>query len=311
MANQAITSGSTSLGSSGLNSLLTLFMAQFRSQKRNVGTPLNYCNSSASNVVSSQGQTVTVPIYPTTQSSLLIDGQAVASDDNVGTSVSVTLNKHRYLKFSLTQMARMLDGDKTTSGLMLGRVFGLLNDIESDVMSVATTGFSTNVVGTYNTAITEAVLSSAHTKYKNQAPPSDVPPIGLISPGANAWGALEQLPAFRDFQVTGEKSFTTDANVFVNGLTRYGVRWVESQAMPVSGTSIDNLIFHPNAICTAFRAFDMPMAPGVAARSETIDGVTFQMVMTYNGDRLQDEMTLHALYGFSVGREIWGVQLKS
>ncbi len=286
-------------------------MAQFRSQKRNVGSPITYCNSDASGVVATQGQTVTVPIYPTTASSLLIDGQSVANDDNVGTNISVTLNKHRYVKFSLTQMARMLDGDKVTSGLMLGRVFGLLNDIEADVMSLATTGFTTNVVGTYNTDISEAVVSSAHTKYKLQLPPSDTPPVGLIRPDAHAWGALEQLAAFRDFQTQGVQAFTTQPNVFINGVTRYGIKWVETQAMPLSGTSGDNLIFHPNAICTAFRSFDAPMAPGVATRSETVDGISFQMVMSYNGDRLQDEMTLHALYGYSIGREIWGVQVKS
>lgn len=311
MANQAITSGATSLGASGLNSLLTLFMADFRTQKRNIGSPLTFMNNDASKVIASQGQTVTLPIYPTTASSLLIDGQAVASDDNVGTNVSVTLNKHRYVKFSLTQMARMLDGDKVTSGLMLGRVFGLLNDIESDVLSIVTTGFSTNVVGTYNTALTEAVISSAHTKYKNALPPSNTPPCFLIRPDANAYGALEQLSAFRDYQVTGVTSPTVQPGVFINGLTRYGARYVETQALPLAGTSGDNVMFHPNAICTAFRAFEAPMAPGVATQTDTIDGITFQMVMTYNGDRLQDEMTLHALYGYSIGREIWGVQVKS
>ena len=47
MADNAITSGSTSLGSSGLNSLLTFFMDQFDTAKRNRNSPLMYMNTDA------------------------------------------------------------------------------------------------------------------------------------------------------------------------------------------------------------------------------------------------------------------------
>ena len=311
MANQAITSGSTSLGASGLNSLLTFFLASFRAIKRNAGRPLNYVNTDASALVSSEGQTVTVPLYPTAASSLLTDGSAVTQDDSVGSSVSVTLNKHRVTKFSLTEIASALDGNKVNGGLMEGRIAGLLNDVETDVLSLATAGFTTNVVGSYNTAMTEANIIAAQAAYQAQLPPDNEIPVMLVRPEANAWGALLSLAAFRDYQVTGITSPTVGQGYMANGGTRYGFQWIPTQALPKSGTSIDNLGFNRNAICVAMRSLPTPMSPGVQAINSAVDGVSFQILLNWNSDRLADEMTIHTLYGYSVGKEQWGVQFKS
>lgn len=311
MANQAINSSAAGLGSAGLNSLLTFFQAKFRAIKRIAGRPLDYVNMDASELVAVEGQTVTLPLYPTTASSLLVDGQAVVMDDNVGSNVQVTLNKHRVTKFSLTQLARALDGDKVNSGLMEGRIAGILNDVETDIMSIATTGFTTNTVGTYNSAMTEANIATAMTNYWGQLPPAEVMPVALVRQDANAWGALLQLAAFRDFQVTGVVSPTVDASYMNPGVSRYGAKFVVTQAMPKSGSNIDNLIFHPNAIAVAMRSFEQPMAPGVQAINFVQDGVALQMLLTWNGDRLQDEMAIHTLYGYAVGKEQWGVLFKS
>lgn len=311
MANQAITSGSTSLGASGLNSLLTFFMDSFRAIKRNTGRPLNYINSNASADLASEGQTVTIPLYPTTTSALLTDGAAVVQDDSVGSNTSVTLNKHRVTKFSLTEIARALDGDKVNAGLLEGRIAGLLNDVESDVLSAITSGFTTNTVGTYNSAMTEANIVTAMVNYFSQLAPGDVMPTGFVRHDANAWGALLQLAAFRDYQVTGVQAPTVNASYMNPGIERYGVRWIVTQALPKSGTSIDNLIFHPNALCMAMRTLPNPLSPGVQAMNFAQDGVSMQMLMNWNGDRLQDEMTIHTLYGYAVGKEQWGVLFKS
>jgi len=285
-------------------------MAKFRTAKRSHTRVLNYINTDASAVVAQQGQTVTIPLYPTSSSSLVTDGNALVSDDSVGSSVSITLNKHRAVKFSLTQVAQALDGNKVVDGLLEGRIAGILNDIEADVMSVVTSGFTTNTVGTYNNAITEANAASAIGKLYESKIPEGFIPTALVRHDANAWQALVQIAEFADAQNTGEVS-EVGKETYGRGKIWHGARWFMSQSMPKSGTSIDNAIFHPNAICAAFRAFETPMAPGVQAIPMVMDGVPLQMLLQWNGDRLADEVVIHSLYGYGVGKEDWGCLFKS
>lgn len=309
MADLPISSGTTSLGASGLNSILTYFHGSFNSIKRNRGSVLNYVNSDVSQDVAVQGGSVTIPLYPTTTSTLLVDGSALASDDSVGSFQTVTLNRHRATKFSLTQMAQALSSP-VAEQLIQGRIAGILNNIEEDVMSLATTAFTTNTVGTYNSAITEANAVLGVGNLLAQKVPAD----GLtafVHPGAKSWQALVQIASFAQFQYTGQPSMVNDPNYANTGKFWHGANWIMSQAMPQSGTSTDNLIFHRNAICVAMRAFNPPMAPGVQAIPLMVDGVPLQMLVQWNGDRLADEVVIHALYGYSVGVETWGCLFKA
>ncbi len=310
MANQAIDSSGSSLGSSGLNSLLTFFLTAFRSQKRQIGRPLNYVNMQASAELSAQGQTITIPLYPTTSSYLLTDGASVTLDNTVGSSVSLSLNRHRVHKFSMTEVSQALDGNKTQEGLMLGRISGFLNDVETDVMSLATSGFTTNVVGTYGSAMTEVNLVAAMTAFYDNLPPEEMP-TALVRHGTTSWGALLQLAAFRDYQVTGVTSPTANMTYMANGVGRYGAQFVVTQAMPKNGSNTDNLIFHRNALCVGMRSLPTPPAGlGVYAQNTIQDNVAFQLLVNFNSDRIATEFTLHALYGYAVGKEPWGVLFK-
>lgn len=310
MANAPITSAAASLGSSGLNSLLTYFMDSFESQKRNRNSILIHCNTDASALVAQQGQTVTIPLYATTASSLITDGDAIVGDDSTGSTSSVTLNKHRATKFSLTQVAQALDGNKVVNGLLQGRINGVLNDIETDVCSVVTSGFTTNTVGTYNSAITEANATLAMGNlFAQKVPEGEL--VALVHPSVNAWQALVQIPEFADYQNTGMVSQNNQANYGSIGQYWHGARWFMSQGVNKSGTSVDNFVMHKNAICVAMRAFDAPMAPGVQAVPMNIDGVALQVLLQWNGDRLADEMVVHALYGYAVGEEKFGALFKS
>lgn len=313
MANAPITTAASGIGSSGINSLLSLFMAQFQSIKRAGGRPLQYMNSDASATLASYGQTANIPLYNNTSTTLLTDGNAVTLDDTTGSSATVTLNKHRVTKFSITQVAQALSaGDMTVINNLVGaRIASLLNDVEADILSIANTAFTSNVSGTYNTAITETVIVDAMQKYMGNLPPTNVLPVAIVRHDSNAWGSLLQLPVFRDWQVTGQVSPTATDAYLDTGVQRYGARWVVSQSVNKSGNNIDNLVFHPNAICYAMRQFENPLSPGVQSVTMQDSGVMFQMLLQWNGDRLADEVAIHALYGFAAGRQEWGVQLKS
>lgn len=307
MANAPITSAAGSLGSSGLGSLLTYFGDRFLAVKRNRGRLLNYINTDASAQVAQKGQTVNVPIAGTTSTSLLTDGNAVTLDDTGGTFSAVTLNKHRYAALSFTQIGEALSGNVTMQGILDQRIADLLNDVEVDVASTATAGFTTNTVGSYNSDITEANLVSAISKLDIQKAP--MPRVGFIHPGAHGWGAFIKVSNIVNSQYIGGATPLTNPEYGVHYWN--GVNWIASQAVnQASGTDSDSFIMNRDAIVFASRPLPAPMAPGVIAENMVVDGLAIQILLSFDGSKLADQMVIHCLYGFGAGEQKYACQIK-
>ncbi len=314
MADQDISSQSASLGATGANVLLRFLTDEFVKAARDWGGPLRYVMD-VSPALAKQGQKVGVRVAPNVNSRLLVDGSAKTLDDDTGTTVDVTLNRTRYSAFGVTDVAAAMDGRASDSTFISSRVSALLNGIEEDVMSLATTGFTTNTAqGTYNTSLTEAAFDAAMQQVLNQKPPNDGNIVALVRSGATSYGALLTLPAFSYSLNTG---LGIGAQVSQNmGIGRpfHGAYTYMSQAMPLNGTSTDNLIFHRSAIAIAMRNLDVP-PDGLGVMCETVSdaasGVTFQIRLQYDKNTLATEFVASVLYGYAVTKDAYGCLLKS
>jgi len=307
----AINTGSTSLGSSGLNALMTVLSDQFVQAGRCWNPALKFCMD-VSPEVGEKGQAVNVNIAPDVQSKLLTDGNAKENDDSVGSSVTVTLDKHRYCSFSMTQMAGAVTQNSVAMMEIQSRIIGLLNGIEEDVLSLATSSFTENdAVNAYASALAEDDIIGCVVALANQKAPG--PYVGLVQAGsANAWGALAKLADFSDANVRGAPGAAYSAN-WGAGQLWHNTVWYPTQALPKSSTNVDNLVMHRSGIAIAMRQFAKPIGGG-AVTQEVFDpasGIMFQIVYQWDGDRLAEEVVVHALYGYAVGKEKWAVQLKS
>lgn len=314
MADQDITSQATSLGASGANVLLRFLTTEFVRSARDWGGPLKYVMDVSSDLAT-VGQKVGVRVAPNVTSRLLTDGQSKILDDDAGTTVDVTLNRTRYCAFGVTDVAAAMDGNASMASLVASRIAGLLNGIEEDVMSVATTGFTANTAqGTYNTALTEAAFGAAVSQVLNQKPPDDGQLVALIRSGATSYDALLALPAFSYALNTGLGVGAQVAQNMGQGRPFHGARTFMTQAMPISGTSTDNLVFHRSAIAIAMRQLEAPMA-GLGCITETVSdpqsGVSFQIRLQYDKDRLAQEFVCSVLYGYAVTKGEYGCLLKS
>lgn len=315
MANAIMTE--SSFGSGGLNSIMTYYADQFIAAGRSRVRPLNFCKSVGTGDFATKGDTVRVGLAPTIASNLLTDGNAVTLDDTAGTSVSVSLNKHRYTSFGETIVAKSkANGTPTDSLEMSARMTGLFNDIEADVLTIGATSFTTNIVGSYNSAITEANVVAGVGKLFDAKVPQDAPLMGFVHQSANAWQALAQIASFANaYQRGGQAASPVLATSvgYGSSVPYHGVEWNMSQSITKSGTSVDNLVFHPDAICVAFRSLPLPEVSGVEAANfvDSDSRIAFQVVRSWNKDRLAVEYTIHTLYGYSVGRESWGLLYKS
>ncbi len=198
MADQPITTGAGSLGASGANVLLRFLSTQIVRGARIANGPLRFI-SDVSGDLATVGQSVGVYVSPSKTSRLLTDGSAKVLDDDTGSTVNVTLNKQRYSAMSITTIARAMAGDMVAMALLQEQIAAVVNGVQEDVFSVAASSFTTNTaVGTYNTALTEAVAQSSVSALLNQKIPG--PFFGLVHTNTKSWGALTQLASFSNAQ---------------------------------------------------------------------------------------------------------------
>lgn len=316
MADAPITTGASSLGASGLKDLLTFVSDMFIQAKRNRVRVLNMINTQASADLATRGQTVNVHLAPTITSRLLTDGNAKVLDDDVGTNVACTLNKHRYSAFSLTQIAQaMKSGPGVLTMELEARIAGILNDVEEDIIQGVAPSFTTNVLNAYNTALDEDDIIACRTALMTGKAPEDSPWVGILRHNTNAYAAVSKLTGFAQAHTRSSSAASPNIETgptFGQGVPWHNILWFVSQTPKITGgTDIDNVVFHRDAICAAFRPMQQPMSPGVQAINIARDGIALQILLQWDGSKLADEMVVHLLYGYTVGREDWGVLLKS
>jgi hypothetical protein len=317
MADAVITT--TSLGSGGLKSLMTLLAGDFISALRNRGRVLTAVNTQAgSGAVAAFGDTARVVLAPDNlTTNVLTDGNTKVLDDTVGSSIDVVLNKHRVAAFGYTQIAEALDGRYTMPAEVQARIFAILNDVESDALAIAQTGFTTNTTGTYTSNLTEAVVVAGMTKLYDAGVPEGEPITGFLKQGSTSWGALVQLGAFREFNVIGQKSPIVSqdegGSVSEAGYYWHGCNWKMSQGVHQSVSNVDNVMLHKDAIAVAMRPLPIPTAPGVEAANfrDEASTVEFQLLRQWNTAKLAEEIVCHVLYGVSAGKEQYGNLLKA
>jgi hypothetical protein len=298
-----------SLGSSGLGALVTFFGDRALAVKRNRGGLLSVVNRNYENQVATVGTAVNVPIITAASTTLLTDGSSVSRDDTIGTFKALTLNKYRTYTFSFSQVAQAIAGNSPVSMEIDQRIADMLNDIEYDVASLATAAITTNTVGSYNSAFTEANAVSAISKL--DVTKTGMPRHGFLSPTANGWASAIKISNFVNSQyIGGATPLSNDPSMYG---THYwnGVYWHMTQAVNIAGgTDCDGFIVGPDAILFASRPLAAPMSSNVTMLNINADGIAMQLSVSWDKDYLADQMTLSVLYGFSIGEEKYGCQFK-
>src|SRR5262249_20629316 len=132
----------------------------------------------------------------------------------------------------------LLSGGAIDLSLFQGRAAGLMNDTESDIMGNFVTALTTNVVGSYGTAVTEANVASLAAKIFTQKPPRGTL-HGFVSP--TAWAQMVQIANFNSGSVrgflTGEPAPSVSENYGEPDRPWHGVHWHMCQEVSETSTS--------------------------------------------------------------------------
>ena len=127
------------------------------------------------------------------------------------------------------------------------------------------------------------------------------------------YSALRQVPRFSEYYSSGEAGLRALVDGTVGKIKDFFV--FRSQLVPKTGSSpvnTHNLAFARDAIGLVVRRLPQPL-PGTGAIAEYAEMGTFgiRVVMSYQPNTLAQQFTVDVLYGTSVLRNSFGVQVNS
>lgn len=269
------------------------------------------------------GDTVNVSIPPTDYvTNLIVDGDPVTPQVRALGNAQVILNRHREITFQITDISRALALPDIGMEHMQQAAAKMGDDVDNDILSIFSS-FSTTAVGTFGVGLLEATLVAARTALVNNQVPVTKPLFGVFSP--NSYQDLSQISRFTEVRMLGTKAEGAIGEGLLGGYEppkgegyKHGrvqsINVFEDQGVnTTTGVPVEehNIVFSPDGILLVFRPIPNPI-PGTGAMGATIQlqGYAIRVVTTYNGANLGQQWTADVLYGFSVGRDNFGVEVK-
>jgi hypothetical protein len=272
------------------------------------------------------GDTITVGIPSLFNVSNLADGNAVLKQNPTMDKTQIVLNQHKYVSFQITDIAELFTpvDVKTTN---LGQaVANLAEAIDQSIISAAYAGFTANApVGAYNSSLTEAtILGARETLVKSKAPKASMKCL-VVEPGA--YTDLLGISRFTELQTRGLADAAGGSSAFgpdgggANGSAiafggvgkLHNFMVFENQMVPITNVNeTHNIAFTPDALIFAQRK--LPVAPagmGVIQTFVEEDGMAIRVTMNYNADILGAQITIDTLYGVGIGRNQFGLEVRS
>jgi hypothetical protein len=275
--------------------------------------------------VATTGATAKVTVAQNQTPSNLYDGNSKTLTTAPPLVSEVTITDDIYNSWSVTDfVTAVTNRQPTIPATIAGAVTGLLNAIEEQfITDIIYNVPSTNVVGTYNTALTSTTLSSAQSVLvQNYAPARDF--YAMLAPSPNAWDSLIAIPTITWAQIRGAPASSTQDSIVVEAGESYGqnVRylggeWSQSQLVPyptVTVVQCSNIMWDKDALAAIIRPPELPMPGiGVVARnfSDAAAGISLQMSFMYNKDSLAQEMVIRTLIGDAPAQPAWSVLIRS
>lgn len=257
------------------------------------------------------GDTINVPIPPTLVANNIAEaGTVVTQSPNLG-NAQITLNTHAEATFQIPDVTKVLAVPDLLQLYMRPAVVALAEKIETDLLGLYSQFTANLPVGTAGSAITEATIDLAETAlFQSKVPASQ--PKYLVT-DANTYSQLRQIARFSEFQTAGEAGLRAIIDGSVGKIKDFYV--FRSQFVSKTGsspTTTNNVAFAKDAIGLVVRRLPQPL-PGTGAIAEYAEFGNFgiRVVMSYQPNTLAQQFTVDVLYGCSVLRNGFGVQVKS
>ena len=168
--------------------LMTYMWNGFVPALRARGLPFRH-SLDVSEAVADTGQSVKIHIAQNMTPSNVADGATPTGSTTVPTIATASLTEDLLVKFNITDfLASLINGQPTTPAMFAGAVAGMLNAIESTLVTDLLAAVPVaNEVGSLGTAITaDSFRAAQNILVQNYMPPRNYK--ALLAPTAGAWG---------------------------------------------------------------------------------------------------------------------------
>jgi P22 coat protein - gene protein 5 len=271
----------------------------------------NLVNRDYEPVLAHAGDTINVPIPPTLVANNILEGGTVqAQNPNLG-NAQIVLNTHSEATFQIPDVTKCLAVPDLMKVYMQPAVVAIAEGIESSLLNLYSSFTANAPVGTAGTAVTEAVIDSAETALFAAKVPTSHPKYLVVDP--TTYSQIRQIPRFSEYYTAGEAGLKALVEGNVGKMKDFFI--FRSQLVPKTGvTTVNthNLAFNRDAIGLVVRRLPQPL-PGTGAIAEYAEMGNFgiRVVMSYQPNTLAQQFTVDVLYGCSVLRNNFAVQVNS
>lgn len=253
------------------------------------------------------GQTLNVPLPPVFTANDLSEGGSVQTQENQLTTAPLVINKHKEATFSIPQVTQSFTNLDLGVTYIRSAVAAVATAVEQDLINLYS-GFTTNTaVGTYNTPITQTVLTDARKSLVNAKVPDQDKKYLVVHP--DCYEQVLNIANMTLQYAVGDSQAPLQTGSIGQ---RFGMNIVEHQLVVKSTNNTNNFLFAPNAAMLVTRQLP-PIPAGLGAVSADMNYGNFVMRLTYSykADNLAPQWTVSCLYGCAVLRNAFGVIVKS
>ena len=282
------------------NSIPTIVAAEALGYLKSNTVLAQLVNRDYNDEVASYGKTINITSVGSLSVNDKAEGSVVTAQAPSDSKVSVTLNKHKEVTFTIEDIAAAFSRPDHVSKLVAQAMAKLVEQVDSDIAALYS-GFSQTIDATSGLAeddFREArrLLNSAKAPLLNRN-------YVLHEDAEFELLAIEKF-VNRDYaELNGAPAGLL--NAYAGSFMGFNI-FMDQNMSVVSGSpnTIKNLAFQTDAIVLASRP--LPVAPGGMGVLQTVmneDGLAIRVTMSYDSDYLGAKFTIDTLYGVAELRD--------
>lgn len=244
------------------------------------------------------GQTIQVPKTGAVVANDKTAGNTFTKQNPTGTNVSVTLNKHKEVTFTIDDVTKVLDNQNTQDAYGNDGAIALAEAVESDLLALHPS--MTNTITWDRTSAT--TIDASMLKIRKFFTDNKVPKLEqrYMAVDATVFNDLLGVQKYTDQSWRGGNNTVAEGQM----VRTYGFDIEENQLIPTSGSPVayHNIAYTRNGLVLASRPLPRPEGFGgnYAIINDPEVGVSLRTLFWYNADLGAHQLTLDLLYGVAI-----------
>lgn len=245
-----------------------------------------------------QGATIQVPKTGAVVANDKTAGNVFTKQNPTGTNVSVTLNKHKEVTFSIDDVTKVLENQDTQNRYADDGAIALAEAVELELANLHPSITSTITWDRSSAATIDASLLKLRKYFTDQKVPKSEQRYLYVD--GTVFNDLLAQQKYTDQSWRGPNNTVADGQM----IRTYGFEISESQMVTVTGSPVcyHNLAFTRNAMVLASRPLPRPEGFGgnYSVVNDSSIGLSLRTLFWYNADLGAHQLTIELLYGVAI-----------